>query len=78
MKGGVCFRCWGSALDLPGIRLELIRALDDLRQEWRLARRSGATKEVLAEIEVRGHKAARALRAHELDSEAQAARFKAA
>jgi len=78
IKGGVCFRCWGTALDLPGIRLELIDALNNLRQEWLKARRSGATKEALAKIEIRGRRAALALHNHEVDSEAQHAKFKAA
>jgi len=78
VKGGVCFRCWGTALDLPAIREELIDALLNLRHEWRAARHAGASKEALAKIEVRGRKAALALAMHEADCEAQRSKYKAA
>lgn len=68
VKAGVCFRCWGCGLDLPTIEKRLEMALEEVRREYRKARRAGAAESVLAQIVVRGKRAARAYNAQCADS----------
>lgn len=65
-------------MDLPTIEKRLEAVLEAARREYRKALRSKAPEGTLAEIAVRGNKAARAYKAQIADHAALAARYQSA